>query len=222
MSRILGLVLLAGCSAGPPPVAPVAAVPRPPASEPHVERQLFRQLRVGIRPIARRTSFELVIEGDRASLVEIEEREQRALSMAQADREARWTVTARRTYRGTAATVAGALQLELSAEGVQPLRLRCAPRPVDVAVAGALRVPSPERPADASCDRGVWSPPTKTRVAALVCSAGGAGPDADDHEHHDEHDDHDDRLVFARPPGLEHAAVNDACALRGGGLRIAQ
>jgi hypothetical protein len=60
-----------------------------------------------------------------------------------------------------------------------------------------------------------------TQVAALVCSAGGAPGDGAAPDEH-EHDDHDDRLVFARAPGLEYALVNDGCALRGGGLRIAR
>jgi divalent metal cation (Fe/Co/Zn/Cd) transporter len=46
-------------------------------------------------PICRsgRTTFEPIIEGTRASLVEIDERERRALSMAEADRAARWFST---------------------------------------------------------------------------------------------------------------------------------
>lgn len=218
MPRILGLVLLAACSTAAPQTAPVVA---PPAGEARVDRRLFRQLRVGQRPTARRTTFELVVEGDRASLVEIEEREQRALSMGQADREARWTQTGRRTYRGSAVTVAGALQLALQSDGVQPLQLRCAARSVDAAMAGAVRVPSPGR-SEEGCDRGAWSPAATVRVPALVCSAGGATPDEGHGDAEHEHDDHDDRLVFARPPGLEHALVNDGCALRGGGLRIAR
>jgi hypothetical protein len=228
MPRILCLVLLTACSAAAPVAAPVTApVATPPVSEPRLDRRLFRQLRVGQRPTAKRTTFELIVDGDRASLVEIEEREQRALSMAEADREARWRETARRTYRGSAATVSGALQLALRSDGVQPLQLHCTARSVDAAAAGAIRVPSPGG-AQEGCDRGAWSPAATLRVAALVCSAGGAAPDDDHgeaepaHDDHGEHDDHDDRLVFARPPGLEHALVNDGCALRGGGLRIAR
>jgi len=207
--RILAVVLVAGCGSAAPPHPPAAHSEAPPAAE----RQIFRQLRVGTRPIATRTTFELVIDGSRASLTETDERGRRALAMVDADRGARWDVVARRTYLGSAMIKPGAVELVLASEGVQPLQLRCTRRAVDAAAAGALRVPSPDRPADYACgDRGGWQPPATSQVAATVCDAGGADPDDDD----------DDRLVFAPPPGLEYAAVNDDCALRGGGLRIAR
>jgi hypothetical protein len=172
---------------------------------------MFRQLRVGKVPMATRTTFELILDGERATLVEIDEQEHRALSLADADREARWTSGTRRMYRGAVTPVAGAVELALESEGVQPLQLHCTQHAVDAARAGAVRVPPPNRPPDGPCgDPGAWDPPATSSIHALVCDAGVAGPDGDD----------DDRLVFADPPGVEYVFVNDGCVLRGGGLRI--
>jgi hypothetical protein len=207
--RILAVVLVVGCGSAVPSRPAAAHSEAPPAAE----RQIFRHLRVGTRPIAMRTTFALVIDGSRASLTETDEREHGALALAEADRGARWEVVARRSYRGGATVTSGAIELALASDGVQPLQLRCTRRAVDAAAAGAIRVPSPDRPGDYTCgDRGVWQPPATSSVAALVCDAGVADPDDDD----------DDRLVFAPPPGLEYVSVDDACALRGGGLRIAR
>jgi hypothetical protein len=215
--RPLVLALAVGCGApAAPPVAPVArGTPVIHNSVPAADRWVFRQLRVGKLPIASRTSFELVLHGDHATLAETDEREHRALAMAEADRGAQWTIVAQRTYRGTARVRPGAVDLALGSDGVQPLELHCTERSVPAAAPGALRVPSPNRPADYECgDRGVWDPPGTTAVPSLLCNAGGAS-DADD-------EDDDDRLAFARPPGLEHASVNDDCVVQGGGLRIVQ
>jgi hypothetical protein len=210
--RTLVVALIAGCgTAAAPRTASVVHDDAPAAAE----RWIFRQLRVGKLPIATRTIFELVIEGDRASLIETDQREHRALSLAEADRGAHWKIVGQRTYRGTASNAPGALDLALAlalaSEGVQPLQLHCTPRSIDAAAPGALRVPSPNRPADYACgDHGVWDPPAMTPIHAIVCDAGTGASDDDD----------DDRLVFARPPGLEYAAVHDDCVLQGGGLRI--
>jgi hypothetical protein len=205
---MLTAALVAGCSAAAPPrTSPVVHDDAPAAAE----RWIYQQLRVGKLPIASRTIFELAIDGDRASLVETDERAPRALSMAEADRGAQWKIVGQRTYHGTARTTPGALDLALASEGVQPLPLHCTPRSIDAAAPGALRVPSPNRLASSACgDHGVWEPPATTSVHAIVCDTGAAAADEDD----------DDRLVFARPPGLEYAAVHDDCVLQGGGLRI--
>lgn len=210
MKWILGLVLVAGCG----PVAPPVSAPLTHhAPQVAAERRIFRQLRVGTRQPATRTTFELVIDSDRASLFESDERERRALSMADADRGAHWTVAAQRTYRGTATVMSGALDLALASDGVQPLQLHCTPRSVVAAAPGALRVSSSTAVDHACGDRGAWDPPATTHVQALVCDSGVA--DADE-------EDDDDRLVFAAPPGLEYTTVNDDCVTHGGGLRIAR
>lgn len=211
MKRILGVALVASCGAA---ASPASTPPVRQAAPVAAERWIFRQLRVGTRQTAMRTTFELVIDGDRASLLESGEQDRRARLMAEADRNAQWTVVTQRMYRGTATVTPGALDLELASDGVQRLQLRCIPRSVDAAAPGALRVPSPGRAADGACgDHGTWDPPATSLVRALVCDSGGADPDDEDD---------DDRLVFAPPPGLEYAAVNDGCVLRGGGLRIAR
>jgi hypothetical protein len=208
MKRILGLALVAACgSVASPASAPLAQHAAPAAAQ----RRIFRQLRVGTRQTATRTTFELVIDGDRAYLLESDERERRALAMADADRDAHWTVAAQRTYRGTATVTSGALDLALASDGVQPLQLRCTPRSVEAAAPGALRVSSSTRVDHACDDRGAWAPPATTPVQAMVCDTGVADPD--------EQDD-DDQLVFAALPGLEYATVHDDCVTHGGGLRI--
>lgn len=69
MLRIVIVALVAGCSAA----APAPRAPAVPAPPPGGERWIFRQLRIGPRAIASRTTFELAIDGGRASLVEIDE-----------------------------------------------------------------------------------------------------------------------------------------------------
>jgi hypothetical protein len=208
MARLIACVLFAGCSsAGTPGPAPAVRIPE----QAHAEGRIFRQLRLSRSPVATRTTFELVIDGGRATLVELDEQADRVQSVAQADRQARWTVATQRTYRGTFTPVTGAVELALESEGVQPLQLHCTQRTVEAAGPGAVRVPSPDRRPGSSCDdRGAWDPAATSSVQALVCDAGVADPDGDD----------DDRLVFADSPGLEYVSVNDGCVLRGGGLRI--
>lgn len=202
----IALVLLAACrTTAPVPATPVQRVPTAPAGE----RRVFHQLRVGKAVMASRTTFELTLDGSRAQLSEVDERADHGLELADVERGARWTVAARQTYHGTASGPAGAPQLALEAAGVQSLQLHCVVRSLDVAAAGAHRVPSSEAKSGGECDGGVWEPRTTTRVDALVCDAGVPDPDGDD----------DDQLVFAAR-AVEYVAVNDGCALRGGGLRL--
>lgn len=207
MARLIACVLVAGCSsAGAPEPAPAVRNP----VQAHTERRIFRQLRVGRSPVARRTTFELVIDGSRATLVELDEQADRARSVAEADRRTRWAVATRRMYRGSATPVAGAVELALASEGVQPLQLHCTRRAVDAVRTDAVPVPSQDRPPDDRCgDGGASNPAAAASVQALVCDAGASDPDGDD----------DDRLVFGDPPGLEYVFVHDDCR-RGGGLRI--
>jgi len=205
--RIALVLAVAACGAPPPPLATRPADRRP-AVEP---ARRFRQLITGTRPgHARRTTFVLDAAGDRATLAETEEAAPHARSIAEADG-ARWSVRSQRSYRGIRRLEGAALELELAASDMQPLNLRCATATVEVAAAGARRIPSPDRGADRACgDRGIWDPPATSQVTALVCGAAGQSvDDADD----------DDRLVFAPGPGVEWAFQNDDCALKGGGLR---
>jgi hypothetical protein len=186
----IALVLLIGCGA--PPARPIAN-PHP-AGEP--TRQ-FRQLETGAKlGHAKRTSFSLAFDGDRATLVETEERTQAGVSLADAET-ATWTVRATRTYRGTRKAVAGGVELDLAAEDMQPLHLQCAAKTVPVASIGARRA--------AACD--AFDPPGTTPVDALVCTAAGQPSDEADA---------DDRLVFAPAPGVELASQHDDdCTLEG-------
>lgn len=205
-------VAACGGSAPPPVLAHRALAPR---TEPH---GLFRRLAVGLaRNVAHRTTFELVLDGDRAELVETEQRATGAFTIERADREAPWTTTSARRYRGhRRALASGALALDLATADMQPLHLTCTPRRVAVAAAGARRVPSPDRPADYDCgDPGVWDPPTLVELAVLACGA--AGQPADDGD-----DDGDDLLLFAPSPGVELASENDDCIIQGAGLRVAR
>jgi hypothetical protein len=212
MLRFVTVVLVAGCSAATP--APPRA-PAVPARPPGAERWIFRQVRLGPR-IASRTTLELVVDGGRASLVEIDESEGHALSLPEVDRGTRWQLVGRRTYRGTAAKTAGSLELALSSEGVQPLQLHCVPHSIAAGAPGALRVRSVNPSSDGrgdgrNDDREAWEPPATVPVQAMVCDAGITDPEADD----------DDALMFARPPGLEYVSVTDGGA-RASGVRILQ
>lgn len=204
--RSLVLVLAACISSAQAPV-PVAQ-----RAEPRRDVWLHRKLQVGkMNGHAQRTRFELIFDGDRATLVETDEQGP-AMELEDAER-ATWTVRSTRTYAGSRSREGGAVVLDLASPGVQPLRLRCVQKPVQVAAAGARRVPSPGRGADYQCDdAGVWEPRALAPVDALVC--GEATQPAGD-------GDDDDRLVFGRAPGIEWAFVNDDCALQGGGLRRA-
>jgi len=208
--RLAVVVLLASCGA-PPPRPPISHAVAPGAEQ---VRQ-FRQLMAGKLPAhAKRTTFALAFDGDRATLTETEEQAPRSLSIEDADREAAWTARSTRTYRGTRRAAGNAIDLDLATADMQPLHLHCVDQSVQVAAAGARRVRSPNRGADDECgDRGVFEPAATTPMRALVCSAAGQpSDDADD----------DDRLVFAPAPGIEWAFQNDDCALQGGGLRRAR
>ncbi len=144
------LVVLAACGAAPPakptPVPPTPVIPPP---------LVFRQLHLGASH-ASRTTFELALIGDRATLIETEERAPDA---------ATWTRVSTRTYRGPRRDA----ELELSTDDMQPLALHCESRTVTVATKLAD---------DCTGDRGAI-----VHVDALVCTAAGqsaADADADD------------------------------------------
>jgi len=169
------------------------------------------KLSTGTKPgHAHRATFELAFDGDRATLVETDEQAPRA-TLEEAEH-APWQVRSTRTYTGARRSEGGAVMLELASPGVQPLHLRCTAEQVQVAAAGARRVPAGGGGGGA-CDPGAWQPPELLPVDALVCGEA-TQPAADE--------DDDDRLVFGRTPGIEYAFVNNDCELQGGGLRRAR
>ena len=195
--RWMWLLVLVACSS--PPKHPAAA------------RDIWRheKLAVGTKPgHAHRATFELAFDGDRVTLVETDEQAPRA-TLEEVEH-ASWEVRSTRTYTGARRSEGGAVMLELASPGVQPLHLRCVAQQVQVAAAGARRVPAHT---GGDCDPGAWQPPELSAVDALVCGeATQAEADQDD----------DDRLVFGRTPGIEYAFVNNDCELQGGGLRRAR
>lgn len=168
------------------------------------------KLSAGTKPgHAHRATFELAFDGERATLVETDAQAPRA-TLEEAEH-ASWEVRSTRTYTGTRRSEGGAVMLDLASPGVQPLHLRCTSQPVQVAAAGARRVPSGGGRGECGSDPGAWEPPAVTPVDALVCGEA-AQPAAEQ--------DEDDRLVFGRATGIEYAFVNNDCALQGGGLRL--
>ena len=151
--RLALLVVLAACGAAPQPT-PVRPAPPPPATSAPL---VFRQLHIaGARQS--RTTFELALDGDRATLVETDETGPT------------WARVTQRTYKGTRQGT----ELELSTDDMQPLALHCEERGLGVAAAGTAHD-------DCSGTHEI------AHVDALVCTAPGqsgsdddAGADADD------------------------------------------
>jgi hypothetical protein len=142
------VLVLAACGGAPPtppmPARPVAAPPA--ATHTFVFRQ--RHVRAGG---ATRTTFELSVTGDRATLLETDE---------QADGSA-WTRRGSHTFRGTR----HAGDLELASDDQQPLALHCESRMVQLA--------GPQRD-DCTAQPGARA---LVGVEALVCTAPGQSAD---------------------------------------------
>jgi hypothetical protein len=180
--------------------------------EPVRDVWIHKKLSAGTKPgHAHRATFELAFDGDHATLVETDEQAPRA-TLEETER-ASWEVRSARTYTGMRRREAGAMMLDLESPGVQPLHLRCTTEQLQVAAAGARRVPSGQG-GECGSDKGRWEPAALVAVEALVCGEA-IQPAAGDH-------DDDDRLVFGRTPGIEWASVNNGCELDGGGLRRAR
>jgi hypothetical protein len=154
VTRFALVFVVAACGGA----APATTRPRvrPPAEPPPTSTFVFRQRHVRTGG-ATRTTFELSVAGDRATLVETDE---------QADGSA-WTTRGSHTFRGTH----HGGDLELASDDQQPLALHCESRTVQLA--------GPQRE-DCTVQPG-------TRVLsgaqALVCTAPGqsvADADADD------------------------------------------
>jgi hypothetical protein len=195
-------------------VACGSAVPQ----QPNIHRafeptRVFRRLAVDpLREVARRTTFELTADGDRAKLVETEERA-RGTFHALDDRGAAWTVVSTRSYRGARqVSPTGEVELDLSTADMQPLHLHCISKRVEVAPAGTDLVATGTFDDGCGTDTLVWRPTTTLPVAVLEC--GPAGQPADVPV------DDDDLLVFAIAPGVESATAR-ICEPRGG-LRVAR
>jgi hypothetical protein len=112
------LVVIAACGGAPPAPAPRPIVRDPAAPATPL---VFRQLHVRAGG-ASRTTFELTLDGDRATMIETDER---------ADGSA-WTRRSSRTYRGTR----HGADLELATDDMQPLALTCESRAIRVAARG--------------------------------------------------------------------------------------
>jgi hypothetical protein len=140
------LVVTAACAAAPVPSKPL------PTPAPHATAALvFRQIHV-IAGHARRTSFELTLERDRATLVETEARA--------TDANGPWQTLSTRSYRGSRR----GSELELATDDMQPLALHCESRSIAVT---------------ASC--GSAATPRTAQLDALTCTAAGqSASDTDD------------------------------------------
>lgn len=207
----LGLALLvAGC--GGAPAAPIAPVPSPATSE----ALRYTRIELGTqRGHAARTTFVLVVEGERAALTETYDRDPRPRTLAQADREPAWQLTATHTYRGTRRVRGDEVELDLRSPDTQPLSLRCAPRPLSIAPPSAGLVS--DEAAAGPCAGRRWQPAPGSPSKVLVCGAAGIDlPNPDDTR------DADDQLVFSPSPGVEWVDEHDGCAERFGGLRFAR
>jgi hypothetical protein len=207
--RIALYVALAACGSSPPrpgPLPPIAPAGPSPA-------QRYTRIELGTaRGHATRTTFELTSSGDRVSLLETYEQDHRSLMISDADSDPRWQLAGTHRYRGirrAACDGCAGFDVDLEATDTQPLHLRCEPRTVAVADAGARPAP-----AAGACSPGAWDPPARIPTAVLVCGA--AAQDTRDA-------DPDDQLVFGAAPGIEWIDENDGCAAgRAGGLRLAR
>jgi hypothetical protein len=205
----------------PPPIEHHAAVEQP---RPREERKPFveRRLSVGSRaPTASRMIWELTIDEKSASLVVTEQEAPGTSTIDRADREAKWTTTQTYSKQGPLRHVGDHLALDLESE-TESLFLRCWRRPIQVAAAGARRVPTPGRKGDCS-DRGVWSPATTTQVDALVGGQGDALDDGQVIGIDGQHGNPLDETLwrFGAAPGIELVEEIHDC-FQSTGLRLAK
>jgi hypothetical protein len=208
--RAAAIGLLVGACAPAAAPTPIAHRAADHAAVEQPRRLLYRHLSVGSHaPTAIRTTWELTIDGSRASLVQTEQHAPGPFTIARADREAKWTTARTHSQEGPLREVGDHIVLELES-AVDSLFLYCWHRAVAVAVAGARRVPRPGHQRDCS-DPGTWSPTSTRRVDVLVCGQEDAGDfsDLETHWH------------FAAAPGVELVEEIGDC-LQGAGLRLAK
>jgi len=138
--------------------------------------------------------FELVLEGDRATLVEAHSHALGSFTLDTIDRAA-WLDDGKVVYTGTRkAGAPGTIELELAAPGVQPLHLVCRDHYVRiVAPAGEPRLP-------VDCAGRLFGDAHATYAMSLLC--GGTLEEQGN-------DDDADQLCFAKSPGVERLDVND-------------
>jgi hypothetical protein len=207
--RIALYVALAACSS-----APARPVPLPPTTPAAPPAQRYTRIELGTaRGHATRTTFELSSSADRIVVLETYEQDHRSLTLADADRDPRWQLAGTHQYRGrrrAACDGCAGFDVELAATDTQPLHLRCEPRTIAVASAGAR----PAAQVSAACVTGAWDPPEIASVAVLICGAATQDTTGTDP---------DDQLVFGPGPGIEWIDENDGCtASSAGGLRQAR
>lgn len=118
-----------------------------------------------------------------------------------------WRDDTETVYTGAATSRDGELVFSL-ASGALRLELRCTRASQRVAIASAVRTPTPGETAECG-DTGAWAPAETLRIEALAClnqPPGGGGPPGF-------------AMVFGEAPGIEWLFVNDDCVMQGGGLR---
>lgn len=189
---------VATVDARPPDAAPDAFVDRALAAAPAAVFR-FHQASTPDQP-GRLETWTLRLVDDRAAI---------HVERATADGRGGWIPGAITDYAGAATVTPDRATLALAAPATT-LALTCTHDKLAIAPATATRAPStpthkPGKRDGAACahDPGKWIPTTTTTVAVWSCTAPGfAAP-----------------MMFAPAPGVEYVAVDDGCALRGGGYR---
>jgi hypothetical protein len=198
----LACVALAACSGSAAPAHPIEqhVAPTPPKT------WRFRQVELGsARRSARRTTFELVLDADRARLVENHAHAQGSFTL-DTIAQAAWAADGQVIYTGTwREKEPGYYELDLTAPDVQPLHLFCRKPYIRLlARADAHRLPL-------DCAGKLFGDEGGAFAYAILC--GGEIPEPND--------DDADQLCFSEAPGVERVDVNDGCELGQVGLRLA-
>jgi hypothetical protein len=165
--------------------------------------------------------WELSMGERSADLVVTEQEAPGAFTLERADREAKWTTTRTHSKQGPLRHVGDHIALDFES-ATESLFLRCWRRSLQVATAGARRVPTPGRKGDCT-DPGVWSPATTGRVEALVCGQGAALDDGQvsGMDGHDGNSLDETLWRFAAAPGIEFVMESHDC-FYSTGLRLAK
>lgn len=219
--RVTAIGLLAAACA-PPATAPIANHAAGEPSTPVDEAKLLfdRRLTVGARMPANRSTWQLSLDGDHATLVSTDQESPGSITVALADRATNWTGSGSQVEKGPMRHDGDHLALDLES-AKDSLFLRCWRKTLVVATAGAVRVPTPGHVGDCS-DPGVWSPATTTRIEALVCGQGDGLDDGQLAGLDGQAGSLDETLWrFAAAPGIEFVEVNDDC-FESAGLRVAK
>jgi hypothetical protein len=221
--RVVAIGLSAACSRTTQPTSPPEQRPMVTASPAKRERTLYvdRHLVIGTAgPTATRSAWVLPIDGTEATLVATTQEAAGAFAMARADREAVWRTTDTEMENGPVQRVGDHIALELSSPG-NSLFLACWTRSIEVATAGAQRIPLAGHAGDCA-DRGTWSPATTTPVEALICGQGDGLDDGQVNGIDGQLGPLDETMFrFVAAPGVGFVEVNDGC-FQSRGLRLAK